>query len=98
MHRDSGNDAQNAVEVEVVDLIAFLEGLGRDVRIIKMDIEGAEWEVLNRLIDHPVLSRIDCIFVETHERQNPAKFVPMFDRLQERAEQIKRPYINLYWI
>ena len=98
VHRDSGNDAQNAVEVEVVDLIAFLEGLDRDVRIIKMDIEGAEWEVMNRLIDHPVLSRIDCIFVETHERQNPAKFVPMFDRLQERAEQIKRPYINLYWI
>ena len=88
----------NAVEVEVVDIIAFIENLDRDVRIIKMDIEGAEWEIMNRLVDHPVLSRIDCIFVETHERIDPAKYVPMFDALQERAEQLSKPYINLYWI
>ena len=85
----------NAVEVEVVDIIAFIENLDRDVRIIKMDIEGAEWEIMNRLVDHPVLSRIDCIFVETHERIDPAKYVPMFDALQERAEQLSKPYINL---
>lgn len=98
VHRAKGMIPQNAIEVEVVDLIAFLEELGRDVRIVKMDIEGAEWEVLNRLIDHPVLARIECMFVETHERQDPAKYVPMFDRIQARAEQITRPYINLFWI
>ena len=98
VHRDNDSDDSNAIEVEVVDLIAFLEGLDRDVRILKMDIEGAEWEILNRLIDHPVLSRIDCIFVETHEREDPAKYVPMFDALQTWAEQIERPYINLYWV
>ncbi len=90
--------ASQAVKVEVIDIIAFIEELDRDIRIIKMDIEGAEWEVLTRLIDHPVLERIDCIFVETHERTNPAKYVPIFDALQDRAEQLTRPYINLYWI
>ncbi len=94
---ESGADA-NSVEVEVVDIIEFIENLDREIRIIKMDIEGAEWEIMNRLIDHPVLSRIDCIFVETHERVDPAKYVPMFDALQDRAEQLTRPYINLYWI
>ena len=98
VHRDNAGDAKNSVEVEVVDLIAFLEGLDRDVRILKMDIEGAEWEIMQRLIDHPVLSRIDCIFVETHERQDPAKYIPIFDALQTRAEQISRPYINLFWV
>ena len=88
----------NAVKVDVVDIIEFIEGLDRDVRIIKMDIEGAEWDIMNRLVDHPVLSRIDCIFVETHERVDPAKYVPMFDALQDRAEQLTKPYINLYWI
>ena len=63
-----------------------------------MDIEGAEWEIMKRLIDHPVLSRIDCIFVETHERIDPRKYVPIFDALQDRAEQLERPYINLYWV
>ncbi|MFK7751060.1 MAG: FkbM family methyltransferase [Sedimentitalea sp.] len=91
-------DNTNAVMVEVVDIIAFIETLDRDIRIIKMDIEGAEWAIMNRLIDHPVLDRIDCIFVETHERIDPAKYVPMFDALQERAEQLTKPYINLYWI
>ncbi|WP_299356915.1 FkbM family methyltransferase [uncultured Shimia sp.] len=98
VHHSNGTDDANAITVEVVDIIAFLEELDRDVRILKMDIEGAEWEILSRLIDHPVLSRIDCIFVETHERQDPAKYLPVFESLQDRAEQIKRPYINLYWI
>lgn len=91
-------DPEKSVMVEVVDIVAFLEELDRDVRILKMDIEGAEWEVLHRLMDHPILSRIDCIFVETHERQNPAKYVPLFEALQDRAEAIQRPYINLYWV
>ncbi|MEO9516974.1 MAG: FkbM family methyltransferase [Paracoccaceae bacterium] len=98
VHRDRGTDDKNALEVEVVDLIAFLEEIDRDIRILKTGIEGAEWDILNGLIDHPVLSRVGCIFVETHERQDLRKYVPMFEALQERAEQIKRPYINLYWV
>ena len=85
---------KNAIKVEVVDLIAFIEDLDRGVRILKMDIEGAEWEIMQRLIDHPVLSRIGCVFVETHERQDPTKYIPLFNALKTREEQIKRPYIN----
>lgn len=98
MHRDKGADDVNSVRVEVVDIIAYLEGLDRDIRILKMDIEGAEWDILTRLMGHPILSRIECIFVETHERQDPKRFVPMFETLQDWAEQIDRPYINLYWV
>ena len=87
-----------AIRVDVVDFIAYIEALDRDVRILKMDIEGAEWGILNRLVDHPILSRIDCIFVETHERQDPERYVPMFEALQDWAEKIERPYINLYWV
>lgn len=98
MHCDKDADDVNSIPVEVVDIIAYLEALDRDIRILKMDIEGAEWEILTRLIDHPILSRIDCIFVETHERQDPKRYVPIFEGLQDRAEQIERPYINLYWV
>ncbi|MEO9572771.1 FkbM family methyltransferase [Tateyamaria sp.] len=98
VHSEEGADASNAIRVEVVDIIAYLESLDRDIRILKMDIEGAEWDIMTRLIDHPLLSRIDCIFVETHERQDPARYVPVFEALQDRAEQITKPYINLYWV
>jgi len=98
VHNDGSRHPNNGIRVEVVDIIAYIEALDRDVRILKMDIEGAEWDILNRLKGHPVLSRIDCIFVETHERQNPARFVPMFNDLQNWAEHIERPYVNLYWV
>ena len=96
--RDKDANDENAVRVEVVDIIAYLEALDRDIRIIKMDIEGAEWDILTRLVDHPILSRIDCIFVETHERQDPKRYVPMFEAFQNWAEKIERPYIHLYWV
>ena len=96
--RDKDANDENAVRVEVVDIIAYLEALDRDIRIIKMDIEGAEWDILARLVDHPILSRIDCIFVETHKRQDPKRYVPMFEAFQNWAEKIERPYINLYWV
>lgn len=98
VNKGDAPDASTGVMVDVVNIIEFIESLDRDVRLIKMDIEGAEWEIMNRLVDHPVLARIDCIFVETHERVNPAKYVPMFDALQARAETLSKPYINLYWI
>lgn len=98
MHREQDADDTNSIRVEVVDIIAYLEALDRDIRILKMDIEGAEWDILTRLIDHPLLSRIDCIFVETHERQDPERYVPIFEDLQDWAEKIKQPYINLYWV
>ena len=91
-------DNENAVMVDVVDIVAFLTDLDRDIRILKMDIEGAEWDTLQRLMQAPVLQRIDCIFVETHERFEPARLIPIFNDLQARAVQMDRPYINLYWV
>lgn len=98
VRNDDGFGGENSVLVDVVDIPAFLSDLDRDVRILKMDIEGSEWELMEALIAHPVLSRIDCIFVETHERVDPARYIPVFNRLQAYAESIERPYINLYWV
>ena len=94
---DKQMDARNNVEVEVVDLPAFLQSLDRDIRLVKMDIEGSEWDLLDALLDNPVLQRIDCIFVETHEWMNPKQYIPRTARLQEKAEKFERPYINLFW-
>ncbi|MEO0666321.1 MAG: FkbM family methyltransferase [Pseudomonadota bacterium] len=98
MRDDKDMSEALGVMVDVVDLPAFLASLDRDIRILKMDIEGAEWDVLETLLDHPVLARIDCIFVETHERYDPVRCIPLFERLQDRAEALARPYINLYWV
>jgi FkbM family methyltransferase len=55
------------VDVEVVDLFAFIRGLGRRVDILKLDIEGAEIEILERLLREGSPGEIGHIFVELHE-------------------------------
>lgn len=36
--------------------------------MIKLDIEGAEFDILNDLIDQKLYKKIEYIMVETHER------------------------------
>lgn len=97
VRRDKKIDTTNGTKVEVIDFVAFLQALDRDVRILKIDIEGSEWDLLEALIASPVLARIDSIFVETHERFDPKSIIPVANRLHRKAEQIDRPYIDLYW-
>ena len=59
------------VNVEAVDLAAFLEELDRPVALLKMDIEGAEVAVLERLLERGLESRIGQAFVEVHDRKVP---------------------------
>ena len=90
-------DDSNAVEVEVIDFPAYLASLDRDVRILKIDIEGSEWDLLEALSKTPAFSRIDSIFVETHERFDPAAIIPRAEKLHRLAERTARPYLDLYW-
>lgn len=88
---------ENAVEVRQIDFIRYLEGLGEDIGILKIDIEGAEVDLLESLFEKPdVLARIDYIFAETHEKRIPAH-KPRVNTLYEKARSIERPCINLSW-
>lgn len=59
------------VEAQTVDLAAFIDALPGRIRLIKMDIEGAEVEVLRRLIETGSLDKVNFLFVETHEEKMP---------------------------
>ncbi|MGO4842084.1 FkbM family methyltransferase, partial [Rhizobiaceae sp. 2RAB30] len=67
MRRDVHMDAPVS-EVEIVDLVAYIEALSEPVRILKLDIEGYEAEVLEAILDARLDRRIDLILVETHEQ------------------------------
>lgn len=96
----SGNSSlceEGAIEIQQVDFIRHLENLNEDIGLLKMDVEGAEVDLLEALFDRPdILNRIDHIFAETHERLIPGH-EPRVNRLRERAKLIRQPYINLYW-
>lgn len=57
----------DGIPVEQIDIVDFIEALGAPVRVVKMDVEGSEIAILNRLFGHAALERIEHLFVETHE-------------------------------
>lgn len=58
-------------DIELVDLAGFITVLGRRVKLIKLDVEGAEFDILNHLIDTGVVDQIEHIVAETHESAIP---------------------------
>lgn len=62
-------DHDQAIEVRQMNFIHYLCGLDSDIGIVKINIEGAELDLLEASLDRPdLLSRIDYVFAETHER------------------------------
>ena len=96
------NIAEGAgTDVPVIDLLAFLGRLvethGR-VAFVKMDIEGAELELLEAMPDARLCDQIQLTVAETHER----KFKDLRPRLAAlraaTAEAYPPTRVNLDWI
>lgn len=88
-------------EVKLVDLSEAIENITntfkRNIHILKIDIEGAECKVVEKLMDKKLLNNITHVFVETHEKKNPA-FAEDTKRMIERAEKEGLTNINFNWI
>lgn len=85
------------VEVEMVDLTGFLNLFKRKIKVLKIDIEGAEVDLLNDLMDSGVIKDIPYVFVETHEEKIPT-LKKETDKLRERIAKEQYTNINLNWI
>lgn len=89
-------DCAKSVTVEVIDFVEFLRDLDRDVALLKIDIEGAEVALLERLLADASAARIDAIFVETHERMLP-DLAARTAALKSGARGHAKPVINWDW-
>lgn len=85
-----------AGEAEMIDFAAFLRALPRPAALVKVDIEGAEWDLIRAVMDR-ASDRFAAMFVETHERFDPAR-VAEVKALQARFRRDPVPYVNLYWM
>jgi FkbM family methyltransferase len=83
--------------VDGVQFAEFIKGLGgRRVRLLKMDIEGAEVDVLNQLLDEGLHEIIDQAFVEIHDRQIRTLAEPT-RKLRERLQAANAAHFRLDW-
>ena len=92
------NVAEAATEtVQALDFVQFLRELDEDVHLLKIDIEGAEVALLEKLLDDPVLDRVSYVFVETHETRVP-DLAARTEALRQRVDKHSGPTsINLEW-
>lgn len=86
----------STVEVNVVSFSTFVESLDSKVDIVKMDIEGAEVDVLECFLESPLRDTIDAMFVETHEVNMP-QLRERISKLRRTTSALQKPIINLDW-
>ena len=89
-------DKNKSVKTEVIDLANFIKRIDGNIKLIKIDIEGMECELLDHLIDEGVLSDIDLVLVETHENKIPELIEPTF-RLKNKIKKHRLNNIYLNW-
>ena len=85
-------------EVEIIDLVEFINSLDKEIALIKIDIEGAEIELLNHLIDTGVISKIKKIICEIHDKKYPI-FKEGTDKLKQKIKELNlEKKIDLNWM
>ncbi|WP_181704424.1 FkbM family methyltransferase [Chthonobacter albigriseus] len=92
----SNIDQSNFVEIDQIDFADFVEKLDRPVKLMKVDIEGAEFELLEALIDRGLIGRIEHIFVETHDHKIP-ELKSAAARVREKLAAARLTNVNLDW-
>ena len=94
-------DADNSVEVPLLDfptLVRDLVAQRGEIVFVKMDIEGAELEILEVMDREDLFTSIRALVAETHER----KFKELRDRYKALRDTVAEKYppgkVNLDWI
>lgn len=82
--------------VRCIDLARFIREVG-PVRLLKLDIEGAEIPVINHLLDTHAIDLVDLTVVETHEKQIPHLAAVTGELRARIAREGLAAKINLDW-
>jgi FkbM family methyltransferase len=91
------NRNPSSVVVEQIDLLEFIAALPQRVALLKMDIEGAEVPILERLFDTGMVRSIGYVFAETHERMIP-DLVKRTRALRRRRVREGLHHVSLDWV
>jgi FkbM family methyltransferase len=89
--------SSNSIAVEQIDLVEFIASLPQRVAVLKMDIEGAEVPLLERLLDSGLIHRIGYLFAETHGHIIP-ELAERTNALRGRIATEGLRHVTLDWV
>ena len=90
-------NSESFVEIEVIDLVEFIRSLKVTIDLIKVDIEGAETEVLQSIIQQNAHSLFKTMYLETHQTKIPGQKEEL-KKIKEQMKQKGISNIKLNWI
>lgn len=90
-------DHEKKQTIHVIDLSAFISSLGRNVNVIKLDVEGAETAILRKILNDDTYKLFDKMYVETHESKIPGQKKEMKE-IREMMEKKQVTNIKLNWL
>lgn len=93
---DARMDGAEVIDVEMVSFWDVIASFGNFVSLIKMDIEGAQWDILDRLFQTPEPFGFKNLFVETHELMDPSK-IDLVEGYRRKSADFAQTHVNLYW-
>jgi FkbM family methyltransferase len=92
LHGTLGSGGGSTVEVHVRDVLAVFRELGLErIDLLKVNIEGAEYDLLDRLIEGGMLERVRYVVVQFHE------WHPGAHRRRRRIRRALRRSHDLVW-
>lgn len=83
------------ITVPTIDLAGFIKALDKPVALLKIDVEGAECDILRPLLEKNLLPKIGAVLVETHEVKIPSLRPALAQlRRQLAAQHITNVYLD----
>ncbi|MBM3432731.1 MAG: FkbM family methyltransferase [Bacteroidetes bacterium] len=90
-------DATKSRPVKLIDLIAFLRSQPNPVSLIKLDVEGAEIAILEKILAENAWDLFGRMYVETHETKIPEQ-VPALEKIRAQLRSNRIDHIKMNWI
>lgn len=90
-------NSDNYVEVDVIRLVDFIKDKKiKKIKVLKIDIEGAEYDLLNDLIDNGIHLITDIILLEFHAHKIKNMKIKD-DKLRDRMREEKIKNVRFNW-
>ncbi len=95
--KSKGNVGENSENIELIGICELIDSIDKKIKLLKMDVEGAENKILLKLIDTEYYKKITHIFVETHDADIP-ELKEETDHIRQLIRKKRIKNINLNWV
>lgn len=83
IHNDFHNSKEileyNTIDVGMIDLSEYIKGVSDFETYLKLDVEGSEYEIMEKLISDETIFKIKKVYVEFHEQYMSNEFIEKYD-------------------